>query len=317
MTAIWLSALALGTAASITGCGGTGLPGNVAVQVGGAPITTTSVAHWTAVVKALESTDHLSSQQRATGFLISASWTIVQARELGLALTPRELAAQVRQFKARQAGSAAEFDEFLSRTGETSADLVLQATVAGLSSRLPGVVEQRYGVPSDSEVARYYAAHLARFFVPERRDIRIVHTPTASSAGQAKREIERGKSFAALAKQQSVAQPIDTHNGLLIGLVPNFFSEKPINNAIFAAYLGVLTGPVRISLGYYVFEVVHIHRSYRRPLAEVRDSIRVHLGPSRRLQAWHEFERRMRKLWTARTKCNKGYVVANCRGSSS
>jgi len=282
------------------------------VQVAHTQITTAAVRHWTTVVKALESSSYQLSQRRATDFLISAYWVLGQARELGISLTPRELTTQVRAFKRRQAATDAEFDQFLSRTGETGADVLLQARVAGLSRRLPGALEQRYGVPSESETARYYNAHIANFVVPERRDLRILHTPTAITADRARHELESGKSFASLAKRQPVAQPIDTHNGLLIGLIPNFFSEKPINDAIFAARPNVLMGPVRISLGYYLFEVLHVHATYRRPLAEVREAIKRQLEPGRRQQALRELEQRMVKLWTARTKCNKEYIIPKC-----
>jgi parvulin-like peptidyl-prolyl isomerase len=306
-----LSASVLCSSVLVTACGD-GIPSNVAVQIGHTQITTKTVRHWTAVVKVLESSSPQLSQQRATDFLISAQWIIGQARELSITLTPHELSTQARAFEKRQAANAAEFAQFLSRTGETNADVRLQASVAGLSQKIPGVLEQRYGAPSGSEITRYYNGHIPRFVVPERRDLRILRTPTAAAAVRARREIERGGSFAALAKRQPVAQPIDTHNGLLIGLIPNFFSEKTINDAIFAADPGVLMGPVRISLGYYLFEVVRVHPTYRRTLAEVREEIRRQLEPGRRRQGRHQHEQKLTRLWTERTKCSQSYVIPKC-----
>jgi parvulin-like peptidyl-prolyl isomerase len=238
---------------------------------------------------------------------------IDQASELGVRLSAAELGQQVRQFERSQSSSEAEFQKFLARTGETRSDIVLQAEAGGLAPKIPPKIEQDNQTVSQAQVKRYYDEHAQHFIVPEQRDLKIVRTLSNTAALRVKQEIQAGKSFAAVAKKTSIGQPIDTKEGLLLALVPRFFSEKPLNDAIFAATANILTGPVRISLGYYVFEVKAIRRAHRVPLTQVESAIRSQLSAEQRQDALSRFDEQFSKRWTARTHCKAGYVVSLCR----
>lgn len=271
-------------------------------------------------------------KRQALRFLISSEWVEGEASALGVTLRPADLHRQVREFESRQAATPQEFRQFLARTGETMADVVLQAKVAGLTAELPRQVEQDGGRVSRAAVVAYYRANPRLFSVPQQRDLKILRLRTEAAAERAKREIQGGTSFAAIAaklaatqrkmqlgelrhsevEEASLAQPIDTREGLLVGLVPGFFSEKKINDAIFAARRDVLSGPLTIKLGYYVFEVKRIRPAHLQPLADMQRSIAAKLSAEDRQRALKAFNDGFRARWTARTDCGKDYTIDLC-----
>jgi parvulin-like peptidyl-prolyl isomerase len=252
-------------------------------------------------------------KQQALEFLISTDWVLDEASELGLKLSSTELEQQILEFKRRQSANEAEFRQFLARTGETEADIALQARATALAPKITPRIEQENEGVSQAQVRSYYEEHPQRFAVPEERDLKIVRIPSEARALAAKAAIRSGESFAAVAKTMSVAQPIDTREALLLGLTPGFFNEKPINDAIFAAAANVLTGPVKISLGYYVFEVKAIRRAHQAPLTQVEGAIRNQLSAERRQNAVNQYDKQFSKTWAARTDCRPGYVVPLCK----
>ena len=252
-------------------------------------------------------------KERALGFLIADDWVLGEAAELGVALTESELALQLRQFKQRVATGDTEFREFLAHTGETQRDVLLQATVEGLTTKIARVVELRRTSPSAAQVTAFYNTHPGRFRVAEQRDLRLIRTRTLVEALKVTRSIRSGMSFAAVVKAIPLAQPIDTEHGLLRGLTPRFFSESVINDAVFAASPHVLTGPIHISLGYYVFEVTAVRAAHERPFALVHSAIRKELETRLRRAAAARFAEQSPKKWGAKTDCRVNYVVPGCR----
>ena len=129
-----------------------------------------------------------------------------------------------------------------------------------------------------------------------------------------KSEIAAGKSFASVASKLPAAhQPYFSKHGLVLDYQPGLYSETPLDHAIFAAKPNVLSGPVGISLGYYVFEVKRTLPPHQKTLAQVQATIRQELPKILYKQVLVEFIKGWRQRWTARTDCRAGYVVTHCR----
>jgi hypothetical protein len=196
--------------------------------------------------------------------------------------------------------------------------------VAELTDEILARTRRRERAVTQAEVARFYAARTKQFASPQRRDVHIVRTTTRAAALAARRRIESGASFASVAKQLSaVAQPVRSTNGLITGLTPNYYSEKPLNDAIFSARRGRVYGPVFASerqvvasqagTGYFVFEVIRVTPRRRLQLALVRSEIASILTERRRKATLAAAVKAFRKKWTAQTDCSPGYIVAGCR----
>ena len=129
---------------------------------------------------------------------------------------------------------------------------------------------------------------------------------------KAKREIASGKSFATVAKKIPLQQPIFSKDGAVLNYEPGMYREEPLDHAIFAAKPNVLSGPVAINLGYYVFEVKRTYPAQQKTLAQSEAAIKAELPQSLYLQALTSFITKWRERWTAQTDCQPGYVVPKC-----
>lgn len=114
------------------------------------------------------------------------------------------------------------------------------------------------------DVEAYYDANQEEFEVPARANVRVVvldKTPTAADtaasrahADSIRLRIEEGADFAELAQQESADEASASAGGDL-GVVPAGATAAPFDSAIAVAPVGEVSGPVRSSFGFHVFEV--------------------------------------------------------------
>jgi foldase protein PrsA len=241
------------------------------------------------------------------GTLINERWLVGEAREGHLKVNQgpidRELAtiAQV-QGKAMAA------------SGLTLADAKRELLVTALTDLMLERVKERTPAVDGALMASYYAANKRRYALPEERDLHIIRTASEASALKVKREAQAGKSFASLVKGIALPQPIETKEGTFHGLQPHFFSEPVLADAIFKARPHVISGPVKISLGYYVFEVIAVHPPHQRSLAEVEPELRRELPEKLHRKELAKTVAEFRAKWTPRTSCAADFVIQGCRG---
>jgi parvulin-like peptidyl-prolyl isomerase len=245
--------------------------------------------------------------------LITNEWLIGGGRELGLKVGEAEVRQNIAEFKKRNYPTEAKFRGYLTSSGQTPGDLIFQTRVEFLSQGIRNAIKQKVGAFPDSRIAAYYNAHKRLYVVPETRDFEIARTKTRGEALRVKREIASGKSFSTVVKRLPLKQPIFSKAGLVKNLKSGVYNEPPLNDAIFRARPGVLSGPIRIFLGWYVFEVKRIHPSRQKPLSEVEASIEKTLPEKLQQQALVAYIKAWRKRWTARTDCAANYVVRRCK----
>jgi foldase protein PrsA len=242
----------------------------------------------------------------ALSVLIHSQWLFGEAKKIGYRVDRAAVQHELRE-NTRGALSA------IAAQGETISDIGQNLVLQQISEHLYESVKRKTPRVDHALLARYYAANRKRFAAPEARDLHILRTISAAAAEKARSEIKAGRSFSSLVKQSALPQPVTTKDGLLLGLTPHFFSEKVLNDAIFRARVHELTGPVRISLGFYVFEVLRIHAPHQRTLAEVQPELKRQLPERLHRQVLAEATSRFKRKWKARTDCRPGYVVRGCR----
>jgi foldase protein PrsA len=250
--------------------------------------------------------------QEVLGFLISAQWVIAEAEHLGVKVSDQEVRKQFEQLKNAEFPKAADFEKFLATSGQTVSDVLLRVKLNLLSTKIQQKIVKSKGNVTEAQVTKYYNENPQRFAVPEKRDIRVILTKTEAQANQAKREIESGQSFASVAKRVSI-EPISRSAG---GLVPGVVKgeEQPaLNNAIFAAKVNVVGGPIKTSFGYYVYEVTKITAGSQQTLAQSKAAIKQQLAATGEQAALTKFVKEFKKKWTSETNCAPGYVVASCK----
>ncbi len=252
-------------------------------------------------------------KEQALGELIYLHWLVGSGRETGANVSNADAQRAVEATHHKRYPTEAKYRAFLARTGYTVADLLLLTRANLIELKIRAKIQKSVGPVTHARVAAYYNANRGSYSVPEKRDLKIVRALTKSAALKARREIVSGKSFAEVVKRGNVPQPIYSSAGLVIGLAPGVYSEPPLNDAIFAAKPDVLSGPVGISLGYYVFEVTRIHKAHQTPLSQVAAGISQQLPALLQSSALYSFLTRWKARWTARTTCQPGYVIWKCR----
>jgi parvulin-like peptidyl-prolyl isomerase len=251
-------------------------------------------------------------QQEVLGFLISSAWVLGEAESLGVKVSDKEVHKRFEEIRNQQFPKAAEFEKFLSKSGQTVSDLLLRVKLNLLSQKVQQKIAKKKANITQAEIARYYKENPQRFGQPEKRNLKIILTKTEEAAKKAKKEIESGKSWAAVAKSTSIDPGTKDKGGVLAGVVKGQV-EKPLENAVFAAKTGVVQGPVQTAFGYYIFEVTSITPGNQLSLAQAEASIRQQLIATHQQAALTSFIKEFKKKWLAKTECRDGYVQMNCK----
>jgi hypothetical protein len=249
--------------------------------------------------------------QHALDPLISQVWVIRSAAEAGVHVSDRELNRSLKEALAGQPRAQAERE--LALSGRTWADFVRATKVQLLGERIRRILIQKTKHFTQAQMVSYYNTHKQLFDIPKRRDLEIARAGTEAEALKIKREIASGKSFASVVSTLPLGQPVDSRKSLVLGYEPGYYRQVTLDHAIFAAKPNVLSGPVKISLGYYVFEVKRTHPPRPSTLAQVQTKIRRELPKELYKEALVAFVRIWRARWTARTNCQPSYVVPKCR----
>jgi foldase protein PrsA len=290
----------------------------VVARVGESAITKEAYAHWLSTQTAA---DHQARpdralRQRVLDFLISASWTVGEAGELGVRVSDSEAGKQLGLYKYDQLEGLqyeglpkhGKYQRLLQIRGLKHADGLWLMKLALTTTRVEQEQLRRaQEAISPAQIASYYSSHRRRFVLPQRRDIEIIMTRTRASIEKAKREVQSGKDFLSVARR--VSRDPEAPHGLQLGLSRE--DEEPEFTArIFAAKPRTLVGPIRQALNYHIFEVINITPRHVQRLARAQAAIRRRLAAYEVAAALPEaFQRK----WSARTTCEAGYVARGCR----
>jgi foldase protein PrsA len=257
--------------------------------------------------------EYSAFKQEVLSFLISSQWVLSEAAEKGVSVPESEVKKQFDTLKAAQFPKESAFKEYLARTGETEADLLMRVKLSLLARKVQESITKGSKRPvSHAEVVKYYEAHKSAYGKPERRNLQIILTKDEEGAKKAKAEIEGGKNFATVAKAVSI-DPLSKNSGGSLPEVSRGEEEKALDEAVFSASVGVLGGPVKTPFGYYIFKVTKVLPSSQASLAQAESAIHTQLSSQGAQHALSKFVEEFKKKWTARTECKSGYVAPDCK----
>jgi parvulin-like peptidyl-prolyl isomerase len=250
--------------------------------------------------------------QQVMGFLISSQWVLAEAGSLGLKVSDKEVQKQFETIKSQQFPKAAEFEKFLTTSGQTVSDLLLRVKLNMLSTKIQMKILKEKSKVTPAQIEKYYNENKSRFSQPEKRNVLIILTKSEAAAKSAKKEIESGKSFESVAKRVSVDPTSKANGGLLTGVVKGQ-EEAALDAAIFTAAPNQLTGPVKTPFGYYVLEVKSITPASQQSQAQAQASIKAQLTATQQQTVLAKFVKEFKAKWKAKTDCLAAYVVADCK----
>lgn len=253
-----------------------------------------------------------SLRDQVLSFLISANWINGEAKDQSVSVKDSDVQARFNQIKTQQFPKDADFQNFLKTSGQSVADLLYRVRLDLLSTKIRDKVTKGQGTVTPAQISDYYNKNQSRFGQPERRDLRIILTKTQAEANAAKAQVQGGQSFASVAKRVSTDQASKAQGGALLN-VARGTQEKALDDAVFAAQRGVLSGPIKTQFGFYVFQVQKITAGSQQTLAQASNTIKQQLTAQNQQAALDAFVKKFRKKWTGKTDCRSGFVVQSCK----
>jgi foldase protein PrsA len=258
-----------------------------------------------------------SAMERVLNFLIEVEWVLGQASEDGIKISDSEIHTRFTETAKSQFPKAGELQQYLQRSGESVSDKLLEVKLEALFAKIEEKTRQdaREKI-TEATVAKYYREHLSQYGSPERRNLLIILTKTEAQAKAAKRQVKSGQSFQSVAKRVSIDPSSKSAGGVLNGVAKGE-QELALDEAVFAAKPGVLSGPVKTPFGYYIFKVAKVTRGSQQTLQQARSKIKQQLVSEAEKGAISTLLKEMKTRWIARTHCQGAYMIAVCDGYKS
>jgi hypothetical protein len=298
---------------ALTGCGtGVGASSSspsseVVVRVGNAAIDRAEVDHWASAIErgntvgtALGQTGG-TPREKALKFLISSRWIIGEAEAQGLSISNAAVQRGLQEKIDALPNGRSEFDEELTSTGQTLADVKLEVKSALRLARLRDAVAKRAPAVTSTEVASYYSHHLQKFYLPDRRVVYLIEG------------IQSRVRALALAKQARPVSRLTTPwFREVVPETPEVKDPGKLAHMVFTTTPGRVAGPMMF-FGHWVLAVVKkLIPAGIQPLAVVKAELLKTLAVERRERTLRSFAATYVRKWTASTSCSSGYVVPGC-----
>src|SRR4051812_41468898 len=253
-------------------------------------------------------------KQQVMQFLISSQWIQGEAGEQKVTVSDAEVEKQFETTKKQSFPKETDFAKFLKTSGMTLEDIKFRVKLDALSNKLREKITKGKDKVTDAQISDYYAKNKARFAQPERRDLRIVLTKTKAKADEAKAKLDGGQSFKDVAKKYSIDQASKNQGGVLLAVAKGQ-QEKALDEAVFKANKGVLTGPVKTQFGWYVFDVTKVTPASQQSVKDATPTIKQLLASQNQQKALDAFVKDFRDKWKGQTDCRKEYVTQDCENA--
>jgi foldase protein PrsA len=250
-------------------------------------------------------------KQQVMQFLVSAEWIQQEAKKQGVTVSDKEVQKQFQDQKKQSFQKPADYQKFLKSSGMTEADLLFRVKLDVVSNDVRNKIIKGKDNVTDAQISSYYNKNKQRFAQPERRDLLVVLTRTKAKADAAKKALDGGQKWAAVAKKFSIDEASKAQGGKLPGVAKGQ-QEKAFNDAIFGAKKGVTTGPIKTQFGYYVFQVTNVTAATQQTLAQTKETIKNLLKSQNQQKALNDFVKKFRNDYKGKTKCAKAYLIPDC-----
>jgi foldase protein PrsA len=246
--------------------------------------------------------------------LVSFEWIEGEAEERGVKVTDAEVQKSFDQQRKQSFPKDADYKKFLKDSGQSEEDIKQRVRLDLLSNKIRDEIIKGKDKVTDAQIKDFYDKNKERFAQPERRDLRIVLTKGKAKAEQAKAALESGDSWKAVAKEYSIDEASKSQGGKLPGQNEGTL-EKALDEAVFSADKGKVSGPVKTQFGYYVFEVEKVQKASQQTLEQAKETIRQTLQSQNQQKALDKFVEDFRNKWKERTDCREEFTTQDCKNA--
>jgi foldase protein PrsA len=243
-------------------------------------------------------------------------WIDGEAKERNIKITDAEVKKSFEEQKKQAFPKEADYQKFLKQNGQTEEDILARVRLDLLSNKIRDEIIKGKDKVSDAQIKDFYDKNKDRFAQPERRDLRVVLTKTEAKANEAKDALDGGQSWKTVAKKYSIDEASKAQGGKQPAQAKGTL-ERSLDEAVFSADKGKITGPVKTQFGWYVFEVEKVTKASQQTLEQAKETIRQTLQSQNQQKALDAFLKDWEKKWKERTECREGYVTPVCKGGKA
>jgi foldase protein PrsA len=256
-------------------------------------------------------------KEAALGEFLDTIWIQGEAEELGIAVTPKEIATELATIKKQNFKTAAEFQKFLKTSRFTREDVLSRVKLQLLSTQIQERITKEAPPASESEVADYYESTKdSQYTTKESRDVRVVVSEDKAKVEAAKAALEKDDSDANWKKvvtKYSSDPTTKAKGGLQAGLTEELLQSQPeLKAAVFDSPTGEIVGPVQVQKNFFVLEVEKLNPAKVQALSEVSAQIKSQLTQQVAQEVFSEFVAEYQSKWESRTFCAEGYTIQRC-----
>lgn len=256
-------------------------------------------------------------KEGALGELLDSVWIQGEAEELGISVTPKQIATELAQVKKQNFKTDAEFQKFLKTSKFTMEDVRTRVKLQLLSTQIQEAITKKAPPASDSEISSYYdTAKDSQFTTAESRDIRVVVNKDKAKVEAAKAELDKDNSAASwkkVAAKYSSDPSTKDKGGLRAGTTEELLqSQEALKTAVFGSPTGVVAGPIDVEGSFYVVEVEKLNPEKVQTLAEVKAQIKSQLTQQVAQEVFSDFVAEYQSKWTSRTFCASDFTIERC-----
>jgi foldase protein PrsA len=243
-------------------------------------------------------------------------WIDGEAQDRGIKITDAEVKKSFEEQKKTAFPKEADYQKFLKQNGQTEDDILARVRLDLLSNKIRDQIIKGKDKVSDAQIKDFYDKNEDRFAQPERRDLRVVLTKTEAKANEAKDALDSGQSWKAVAKKYSIDEASKAQGGKQPAQAKGTL-ERSLDEAVFSADKGKITGPVKTQFGWYVFEVEKVTKASQQTLEQAKETIRQTLQSQNQQKALDAFLKDWEKKWKEKTECREGFVTSVCKGGKA
>jgi foldase protein PrsA len=245
---------------------------------------------------------------------LDIAWIEGEAQKRDVSVTGTEVQQEFETTKKQNFKTEAEYQKFLQQSGLTEDEVLQRVRLQLVSTKIQDDLTKGVPAPSDSDAQSFYDSNKAQYEQPEKRNIRLIVNQDPQQVQAALAALQKDSSDASwqkVAAQFSTDPQSKDKGGARQEVVPGTF-EQPLDDDIFNASQGELTGPLTTPTGTYIFRVDSITPGSTQPFDQVKDQIKQQIQQQQQQEAFSAFLNDYRDYWVDRTVCGDDYLTVRC-----
>ncbi|HVY96500.1 MAG TPA: peptidyl-prolyl cis-trans isomerase [Solirubrobacterales bacterium] len=254
-------------------------------------------------------------QEKALEELLNAIWVRGEGEELGIEITPKQIATELATIKKQNFKTEAAFQKFLKTSHYTKKDVNERVRLQILGTQIQERIAKQAPPPSEAEISNYYdSVKATQYTTKPTRDIRVVITEKKGDATKAKAILAKDNSDGSWKKVAAKysTDPTSKSKGGLLESISEETLQEPLKAAVFKSVQGEVVGPVKYQKNFIVLQVDKLNPEKVQSLDEVKAQIKTQLTQTKAQNVVAEFLSDYQSKWQSRTFCADGFVINRC-----